>query len=442
VFAAVIAVLTAVVFGLFPALRLSGTGTGSTLRDGSRRTAGPARARAWNALVGAEVALAVVLLCGATLLIRSFANVMQTDLGFDPEGVLTAQVDLPAINYDNDPPAAATFHERVLAELRAQRGVESAGFVNVLPLMGLQTNGMMEVEGKPHDPRGPFTGSSIYRVVGGDYFQALGIPLIRGRTFGPSDDASAGPVVVVNETFAAREWPNEDPIGRRVRPSGMDRGGKEAWHQVIGVVGDSRSASVTDRYRAIYYFDHRQRPPYRSYTVTYAVRSRLDDAALAGMTRRAIEAVDPQVPVEFRPLRTVVSESVVDRRFTMLLLGGFAAIALLLAVIGIYAVVSYTVAQRTRELGVRLALGSTPGRLRWLVLASSMRAVLPGLVVGALLAIATSGALRTLVYGVSLFDAASLGVAIGLLGVAALLSSVLPARRATRVDPIIAMRAE
>jgi predicted permease len=440
-FAAGVAVVTAVIFGLFPALRLSDTGTGTTLREGARGTAGPGRATAWSVLVAAEVALAVVLLSGSALLIRSFANVMQTELGFDPERVLTVEVNVPAVNYDGISPAVPTFHERVLEQLRAQPGIESVGFVNELPLRGNNPNGMMEVEGKPHDPRGPFTGSSIYRVVGGDYFQAMGIRLVRGRAFGPGDDRVGVPVVIVNETFAKAEWPDEDPIGKRVRPAGMDRG-PEPWHQVIGVVGDSRGSSITDRFRAVYYFDHRQRPPYRSYTVSYAIKSSLDEAAAAGLARRAVESVDPQVPMEMRPLSRIVGESVADRRFTMLLLGGFAAIALLLAVVGIYAVVSYTVAQRTREIGVRLALGSTPGGLRWLVLASSLRMVVPGLLLGALLAMAGTGLLRSLLYGVSPFDVVALGGAVGLLGLAALVSSVLPAMRATRVDPMIAMRAD
>ena len=155
----------------------------------------------------------------------------------------------------------------------------------------------------------------------------------------------------------------------------------------------------------MYYFDHRQRPAYRSYTVSYAIASSLDEASVASMARRAIESLDPQVPFEVRPLAAIVGESVADRRFTMLLLGNFAAIAVMLAVVGIYAVVSYTVAQRTREMGVRLALGSSPGRIRWLVLSSSLRAVIPGLVAGVLLAMAGSGALRSLLYGVSPFDA-------------------------------------
>ncbi len=440
-FAALVAVVTALVFGLFPALRLSDTGTGATMREGSRGTAGPGRSNAWGVLVGVEVALAVVLLSGSVLLIRSFANVMQTDLGFEPEGVLTVQVNLPAVNYDGLSPAVSTFHEGVLRQLRQQPGIESVGFVNVLPLRGNNPNGAIEVEGKPHDPRGPFTGSSIYRVVGGDYFKAMGIALRRGRAFGLGDDRQGVPVVMVNETFANSEWPGEDPIGKRVRPAGMDRG-EEPWYQVIGVVGDSRGSSVTDRFRSVYYFDHRQRPAYRSYTVSYAIASSLDEASVAGMARRAIESLDPQVPLETRPLASLVGESVADRRFTMLLLGGFAAIALLLAVVGIYAVVSYTVAQRTREMGVRLALGSSPGRIRWLVLSSSLRAVIPGLCIGVLLAMAGSGALRSLLYGVSPFDAVALGAAVLLLGLAALVSTLLPAVRATRVDPMLAMRAE
>jgi putative ABC transport system permease protein len=299
----------------------------------------------------------------------------------------------------------------------------------------------MEVEGKPHNARGPFTGSSIYRVVGGDYFSAMRIPVVDGRTFGAGDDRAGAPVVIVSATFAATEWPGESAIGKRVRPVGMDGRGGEPWHTVIGVVGDTRMASVTDRQRAVYYFDYRQRPPWRSYSTVYVTRT-AGGAALAPAIQRAIASVDPQVPVEQRSLSSLVSESVADRRFTMIVLGAFAFVALLLAIVGIYAVVSYTVAQRTRELGVRLALGASPARLRTMVLTSAMRSIAPGLIAGAALAIAATSAMRSLLYGVTPLDPVALGAAVGILAVAGLASTLRPAIQATRVDPIIAMRAE
>jgi predicted permease len=441
-FAIIVAVVTALLFGLLPALRLSEAGTASVLREGSRGTADARRVRAWNVLVGAEVAFAVVLLSGSGLLLRSFARVMEVQLGFDPNGVMAAKVNLPAINYGDTSATVAAFHARVLESLGRQPGLEAVGFANLLPLEGSGPSGSMEVEGKPLDPRGPFNGYAFYRVTGGEFFRAMGIPLVRGRLFGTGDDAKAPPVVIVNETFASAEWPNEDPIGKRVRPAGQDRAGGEPWHTVVGVVGDARIASVTDRYREMYYFDHRQRPAYRSRSVTYAVRTSLDLAALTGLLQRTIAAADPQVPVEIRSVRRLLSDAVADRRFTMVVLAAFAGVAFFLAVIGIYAVVSYSVAQRTREIGVRLALGGTPAGMRRMVLGSSMRAVAPGLAVGALLALVSSNTLRSLLYGVSPFDVAALGTALVLLGLAAVASSVVPAFRATRVDPMIAIRSE
>jgi predicted permease len=441
IFAGVVAVVTALLFGLLPALRLSESGTASMLREGSRGTVDSARLQSWNVLVAAEVALALVLLSGSSLLIRSFSRVMETKLGFDPDQVTTARVDLPAINY-GDSLSVPRFHVRVLEALGRQPGVAAAGFANVLPLEGNNPSGGMLVESKPFDPGTPRgNGYAVYRVVGGDFFRAAGIPLVRGRVLGPGDDAAATPVVVVNETFVRTEWPNDDPIGKRVKPHGMDRYA-EPWFTVVGVVGDVRGSSVIDPFREVYYFDHRQRPAHRTRTVIYVVRSPLDQSSVNALLRRAVAGADPQVPIELSPLHRLVAASVADRRFTTVVLGAFAAVAFFLAVIGVYAVVSYSVAQRTREIGVRMALGGTPSGVQRMVLTGAMRAVAPGLVLGAALTLASSRTLRSLLYGVSPLDVTALAAALLLLAFAAVASSVLPAIRATRVDPMVAIRAE
>jgi ABC-type antimicrobial peptide transport system permease subunit len=221
----------------------------------------------------------------------------------------------------------------------------------------------------------------------------------------------------------------------------MDRD-KEPFATVIGVVANTRSRGVTGAYQETYYFDHRQRPPFRSYGVSYVVRASSGGAALATVLRRAVEAVDRQVPVRTESYDAILASSVSDRRFTTLVLGVFAGTALLLAIVGIYAVVSYSVAQRTREIGVRLALGATPGGVRALVVGTAMRAVVPGLVVGVAIAIADARLLRAIVFGVSPFDPAAIAGALGALVVAALVSSAWPARRATRVNPIMAIRGD
>jgi putative ABC transport system permease protein len=250
---------------------------------------------------------------------------------------------------------------------------------------------------------------------------------------------------MVDDAFAQQEWPGEDPLGKRVKPSGMDSNSeenREPWFTVIGVVPSVRSNSITGRFRPTYYFDHRQRPPHRSAAVTYAVRTRLAPTESFGALRAAVRAVDPDVPVVLQTMPELVARTVAERRFTMLMLGTFGGLALLLAIVGIYGVVSYAVAQRTREIGVRRALGATPGRVGRLVLGTTLTAVVPGLVAGALLTLVNSRALGAFLYGVSPFDVPTLLLVVVALGAAALVASLVPAWRATRVDPLIAMRSE
>jgi len=371
--------------------------------------------------------------------------VMESDLGFEPEGAVAMAVDLPSVNYPGRSPRLSAFHLAALDRITALPGVVAAGFVNRPPLQGNGPSGSMVVEGKPFDPSGRFTGYAIYRVIGGDYFRAMGMPMVKGRGFGPGDDVSAPKVTVVDQAFADREWPGQDPLGKRVKPAGMDSNSEddsEPWFTVVGVVPSVRSSGMTDQVRPTYYFDHRQRPPYRSAAVTYAVRTSSAPEELFAALRRVIREVDPEVPVVLQTMPELVSRTVADRRFTMLVLGTFGGLALLLAIVGIYGVVSYAVAQRTREIGVRRALGATPGRVGRLVLGSTLAAVVPGLVLGALLTLANSRALGALLYGVSPFDLATLTIAVGALGAAALVASLVPAWRAVRVDPLIAMRSE
>jgi predicted permease len=437
-FAALVAIVTTMLTGLLPAMRVSDSNTGAVLRTGPRGLADAKRMTAWRLLVGTEVALAVVLLVGSGLLIRSFIAVAKTDLGFGVQQVLRTDVELPAVNYGGQSASVAAFHEQAIGRVNALPGVEAVGFVNRLPLLG-GPNGAMEVEGKPRDPRGAFNGYAEYRVVGGDYFEAMEIPLIAGRPFGPADDASAAPAVIVSETLARAQWPGENALGKRLRPAGID-GGEEPWHTVVVVVGDTRTSSITGQFREVYYFDHRQRPPYRTRSVSYVTRASAGSPAVG--IRRALEGIDPQVPIEQSPLETLVSGAMADRRFMLVVLGAFSTVGLLLAIVGIYAVVSYTVAQRTREIGVRLALGATPHRVRTLVILTAMGSVVPGLVGGAMLAVASSSAMRSVIYGVSPLDPVSLSGAVGILALAAVVATLGPARRATRVDPLLAIRAE
>ncbi|MBC8089400.1 MAG: ABC transporter permease [Phycisphaerae bacterium] len=440
-FALVVAILTTVLFGLMPALRLSNPNVSSALRTGARGTSGVRRMRVWNVLVATEVALAVVLLSSSALLIKSFSKVMQSKLGFDADSVLVVRVELPEVNYPGEGASINTFHERTLERLRAIPGVASVGFVNRLPLTGGSPNGAVMIDGKPASAKGEYNASSIYRVIGGNYFAAVRIPLLKGRTFRADGGLEAAPSVIVDETFAREQWPAQNPIGQRLKIAGMD-GRAEAWHEVIGVVGNVRTLSPTSQFAATYYFDHRTRPAYRTRRASYALRITQNQAAVSGLIRQAIAGVDAQVPVAISVLSESITSSSATRRFPMALFTAFAGVALVMAVVGIYAVVSYAVAQRTREIGVRLALGATPVGVRTLVLASAMRAVIPGLMIGAALALASGSLLRNLLYGVSPFDPVALLSAVSSLGLAAVVSSALPAVRATNVDPLIAMRAE
>ena len=441
-FATVVALLVTLFFGLLPALRLSRAAAIATIREAAVGMGSVRRMRTWNLLVAAEVALAVALLSGSVLLIKSFDRLMQTRLGFEPRGVAALALELPSINYPGDSPRMAAFHLALLERISALPGTEAAGFANRLPLQGNGPSGSMVVEGRPLDPTGRFSGYAVYRVIGGDYFRAMGMALVRGRGFGPGDDRAAPRVVVVDEAFANREWPNEDPLGKRLHPAGMDNTGEEPWFTVVGVVPSVRSGSITQEMRPTYYFDHRQRPPYRTASVTYAVRSRTALAGTFAALRGAVRAVDPEVPVVLAGMEELVLGTVADRRFTMLVLATFGVLALVLALVGIYGVVSYAVAQRSREIGVRRALGATTGSVGTLVLRTTFAAVVPGLAAGVVLTLLSARALGALLYEVEATDVPTLVTTVATLGVAALLASLVPVWRAVKVDPLIAMRSE
>ncbi len=438
-----ITIATTLGFGLIPALRLSNVSTVTELREAAVGMASMRKMRAWNILVAAEVALAVALLAGSVLLIKSFQRVMAIEQGFDATGALALSVDLPSANYPGNSPRGAQFHTELLARLGALPGVQAVGFTNVLPLESGGPSGSLHIEGKPLDPKGPFNAYAVYRVIGGDYFKAMGMAVLQGRGLGPGDDETAPRVVVIDEAFANQEWPGQDPLGKRLRPSGMDAAGDtEPWFTVVGVVRSVRASSLTGALKPTYYFDYRQRPPYRTNAVIYAIRTLLPEASAAPAFRGAIRSLDPEVPGLLRSMPEVVAGRVADKRFTMLMLSSFGGLALLLALVGIYGVVSYAVAQRTREIGVRRALGASPRRLKAMVLAGTLRAILPGLAAGLVLALAAGRALGALLYGVRPFDPATLGAALGALGLAGIVASLVPAWRAARVDPLRAMRSE
>lgn len=436
-YTAVIAVATAVLFGLFPALRLTREDAGAALRAGSRGNA-LGQGRAWTALVATEVALALVLVVGASLLVRSFTTLLAEDPGFDGSDVMTTTVSLSSITYPTGE-AHSAFWQEAIAELTSHPGISAAGVSSTLPMAGFLPNGRIELDDDLEKKA-----EASYVVVSEGTFEALDIPLVQGRGFLSTDTPDQPHVAIVSESFAARYWPGENPIGRTLTGGGMDEFWEERrFARVVGVVADVRYRQLGEDARPTIYFPMTQRPRRLGFAANVVVESGSGDAApIAAALRSTIQGLDPDVPVAVRSQADVIGASVAGRQFTMMLLGAFSALALILAVVGIYGVVSYSVARRKREMGVRLALGAEPGDVVTLVVRHAMRMVVVGLIVGAIGALASGRILQGMLYGVTPLDPVALAAGIVTLGGAALLASWIPARGGTRVDPMITMRAE
>ena len=429
-FAAVVSIATGILVGLLPALNAAGV-RGALAEGGRGATAG--RGRLKRALVAGEVAMAVVLLVGTGLLVRSFVRLLAEHPGFDPRGVLVADVTIPEREFDALPRKIATYDD-LLARLRAAPGVEAAGLVNQRPLQGSSMGGGFAIDGREGN------GYADYRVVDESYFRAMRIPLLQGRGFGTADDSTAPHVTVISQALARELWPGENPIGRRIRPLGMDAHASE-WLTIVGIVGDVRHRALGTEPRGTHYVYYRQRPE-RATAATIVVRTAGDPAPLARRVRETVRAVSADIPVVTNTMESIVARSVSDRRFTVLVLGIFGALALLLAAVGIYGVLAFSVAQRTREIGIRMALGAAGGSVLRLVARETLVPVVAGLALGTLVAIASTRFVRGMLYGAQGTDPATLAAVTVVLLTAAALASWVPARRAVRVDPIIALRAD
>jgi len=431
---------TGLVFGLAPALQLTGAQLQTALKESGDRGGTRAHGRVRRGLVALEVALAMALVIGASLLLQSFWRLRQVEVGFTPEHVLTFDLALPESRY-SDTAKVLGFYSSLEERLAGMPGVLQVGAVSHLPLTGMVGNWDIEVEGHPVGPGDPAPSPSINMATPG-YFRTLRIPLERGRTFVPADDERSTQVAIVNGTMARTLWPGVDPIGRRFKVIGDST----AWLTIVGVAHDTRSWGLTAEPRPEYTLPFYQLPTALRVvrrSMSIVVRTGGDPLALAAPARRAIASLDPDLAVaNVRTLDRVVADSVGDRRFTMLLLGLFGAVALALAVIGIYGVTAYGVAQRTREMGIRLALGAAPGAVRRLVVGEGMRLALGGLVAGMVLALVGTRALRSQLYGIRSSDPATYLALSAVLLLVAVLATYLPARRATRVDPAITLRAE
>jgi predicted permease len=431
---------TGLIFGLAPALQLTGGHLHAALRASGDRGGTRTHGRLRRTLAALEVALAMALVVGASLLLQSFWRLRQVDVGFTPERVLTFDMALPESRY-SDTAKVLGFYSSLEERLAAIPGVTQVGAVSHLPLTGMVGNWDIEVEGRAVRPGDPPPSPRINIATPG-YYSTLRIPFDRGRDFLPADDERSLPVTIVNATMARTLWPATDPIGRRFRVIGDST----AWLTVVGVAHDTRSWGLTAEPHPEYTLPFYQLPTsIRSVrrSMAVVVGTTGDPLALAAPVRREIAALDPDLAVSnLRTLERVVAESVGDRRFTMLLLGLFGTVALTLAVIGIYGVTAYGVAQRTREMGIRLALGAAPAAVRGLVVREGVRLALAGLVAGLVLALLGTRALRSQLYGIGSADPATYVALSAVLLAVAMLATYLPARRATRVDPAITLRAE
>ena len=440
-FAALLAVLTSVVFGLLPALQASRIRELSQrLKEGTRGGgAGRQRARLRGALVVGEMALAMILLAGAGLLLRSFLEIRRVEPGFEPAGVLTFNLRLPDAEYD-EPERIERFYAELLERVKTLPGVERAGAIFGLPLTGHSyTISISALDGVPFPPQADAPSTGV-RIVTPEYFPAMGIPVERGRHFEPTDRAGTPRVVLVNAAAARLLWPGEDPIGRRLTLGTRFGQAERVGGQVVGVVGDVKHDDLRAAALPEVYLAHAQVP--ESY-MTMVIRSSERPQLLVPGIRAHLRAIDRNVPMyDLRTMEERVSASVAQPRFYMTLLAVFAAVALVLAAIGIYGVIAYTVTQRTREIGVRIALGARGSDVVGLIVRDGMVLAGAGVVIGLAGSFVATRSIQGLLYGLETTDPATFGVvALLLLGVS-LLACSLPARRATQVEPVVALHSE
>jgi putative ABC transport system permease protein len=441
-FAAGLALLTSVLFGLVPAVRSASPDLQGTFRDGGRTlTAGAARLRFRNGLVVAEIALSVLLVIGAGLTMRSFWRLLREDPGFRSDHLLVAQLSLP-IGYTAE--RASAFYTTLLGEVNAIPGVISASAVSNLPIMHSRGVNDFLIEGRPPPADGEMAWNAAFTSPRVGYFETMNIPLLRGRVFDEGDNLTGMPVAMVNETLARRFFPDGDALGRRIRMAG---GGDDAlWRTIVGIVGDVKYEGVNVDPRPLYYFPNEQALqdfPYMTRFMALTVRTADDPMGLAPQLRAAVHAQDPTLPiVGLQSMDDLLHGSLAQPRLVMMLLAVFGALALVLSAVGIYGVMSYGVAQRTNEIGIRIALGAESGKVTGMVMWQGMRVAAIGVALGVFAARGLTKLMQSQLFEVSATDPITFtGVAVLLAGVA-LLACYVPARRASRIDPIDALRTE
>jgi predicted permease len=441
-FTLAVSLAAGIVFGLAPALRLSRLDS-NALKDAGRGSSGAGtvwatRHRLRRVLVAGELALAVVLLVGAGLLMRSFSHLLRVPPGFDPANVLTFEITLTGQRYA-DVAAVHETYERLWERLAALPGVTAAGGITALPLSRMMAWGPITVEGRVPAAGEKFLNAD-QRTVSGDYFQAMRIELIEGRLFTDHDVAAAPRVVVIDQHMARELWPNESPIGKRLRTGGFDATASTPWLTVVGVVARVKQDALDSEPRIAFYRAHRQ-SGVRALTVV--VRSATEPASLTAAVRDAVAGLDPDLPIyRVRSMQQRVDESLAQRRFAMLLLAVFAGVALGLALMGTYAIIATLVNQGTREIGIRMALGATRGQILSMVVGQGAAMAAAGIVIGLGLAAWATGFLQSLLFGVKPTDPITFAAIGVLLILMAALASYVPARRAARLDPMTSLRSE
>jgi putative ABC transport system permease protein len=430
-FTAALTVLTGLLFGFMPALRAYAMGVATGLRDGARGSV--AQRHLNSALVAVQFALSLVLLIGAGLLLKSFQRLESVDVGFDPEQTITMVATLPQTKYDDDT-KALRFYNGALEQLRNSPGIKAAGLTTSLPFgEDGNTDGFI-VEGQEPANASETEQAEVLTVTGGT-FQALGIPLLQGRDFQDSDNSDTTPVAIIDETLARRYWPANDAVSRRIQTTG-----DQEWMTIVGVVGGIKQASLSEEKYPHLYMSMSQAAQPRA---TFVVRTDGPAQAAFSTFRAAIKQVDPDMPFQrVRLLTDRIGETLSTQRLTNMLLTGFAVVALLLAAVGIYSTMSLYVGSRTKEFGIRLALGAQPRALVRTVLRQGMSLTAAGVVVGLAGAFALTRAIRSLLYEVSPTDPWVFVTIPLLLGIVALVACYMPARRATQVDPLVALKEE
>ncbi|MBA3714200.1 MAG: ABC transporter permease, partial [Pyrinomonadaceae bacterium] len=435
-FTLAVSLATGLVFGVLPALRASDFKLSESLKEGARGTTEDFRRnRVRGLLVISEVALALLVLIGASLLIKSFLQLQRIERGFDPANLLTMEVSLPASKYA-EPSQQRAFFRQMTQRLETLPGVSAVAVANDLPIDGDTQTSNPHIEGRPA-VAGELPLAGVH-TVSPAYLQAMGIRLLKGREFTPADVDESQPVIIINETMARRLFPNEDPLGKRIKFS--DPSTDELWKEVVGIVGEVKHNGLDAEPYMETYVPFLQSP---RAGMSIGLRTTSEPASLTAALRQAILEIDRDQPIYgVRTMEQVLSESVASRRLSMTLFSLLAGLALLLATVGIYGVIAYTVSSRTHEIGVRVALGAQSGDVLRLILKQGLVLILSGIVVGILAAVLLSRVLASLLFEVSATDPATFVVVPLLLVAVALLACYIPARRATKIDPMVALRYE